>query len=125
MSLREQRNWLLTTFSTSYCEKNNQFSHTLCGKNVCREAFLAVTKLKKSRYYEVRRCFLQGQLPVAPTLDSTRFHIGPELAVQWIRLYYAYENGDKLPNHEKILVPCSLTKVAVYEQYAEEYTSSP
>jgi hypothetical protein len=124
MSLREQRNWLLTTFSTSYCEESSQFSHTLCGKSVCRKAFLAVTKLKKSRYYEVRQCFLQGHLRVAPTLDSTRFHIGPELAVQWIRLY-AYENGDKLSNHEKILLPCSLTKVAVYEQYAQEYASSP
>lgn len=124
MSLREQRSWLLTTFSTSYCEENNKFSHTLCGKTVCTKAFLAVTTLKKSRYYEVRNSFLQGQLRIPPSLDSTRFHIGPELAVQWIRLY-ANENGDKLPNHERILLPCSLTKAAVYEQYAQEYSSSP
>ena len=123
MSLKEQRSWLLTTFTTSYNMEQNMFSHTLCGKSVCRKAFLAVTGITQSRYYDIRKSFLQGQFHVV-TLDSTRFHICTELAVQWLRLF-ADENGDKLPDHEKILLPCSLTKNSVYQQYLLEYSTSP
>ena len=56
-------------------------------------------------------------------MESGRFHIGTELAVQWLRLY-ANENGDKLPDQEKILLPSSMTRCMVYERYREEYSTS-
>ena len=46
-----------------------------------------------------------------------------ETAMQWLKLL-AWENGDKLPDHNKILLPSSLTKTAVYAQYSVECSSS-
>lgn len=66
--------------------KTTNFPTHSVGK-VCMNAFLAVTTLKKSRYYKVQQSFLQGQLLMPPSLCSTTFHFGPELAVQWLRLY--------------------------------------
>ena len=56
-------------------------------------------------------------------IESGRFHIGTELAVQWL-LLYTNENGDKLPDKEKILLPSSMTRSMVYERYREEYLTS-
>ena len=123
MSLREQRSWLLTTMTTSYSAEEKSFSHTLCGKRICRKAFLKATRISQSRYYEVRKCFLDGQYQAPSTSDSGRFHIATELALQWLRLF-ANENGDKLPDREKIMLPCSLTKSSVYELYAQEYSTT-
>ena len=124
MSLKEQKSWMLTTFSTAYCSDSHKFHHMLCGKSICSRAFTTITGISKSRYYEVRSSFLQGQFQVMKTSPSTRFHVGPELAMQWLKLY-ATDHGDKLPNHERVLLPCSMTKQAVYEQYCEEYLTSP
>lgn len=64
MSFKEQRSWLLTTFSTTYCKENHTFSHMICGKPVCTKAFIAVTGICKSRYYEIRSSFQQGHFQV-------------------------------------------------------------
>ena len=122
MSFKEQRSWLLTTLSTSFDSETNQFTHTICGKIVCLKAFLKATTISRSRYFEVRARFLQGHFQL-PSLESTRFRTSTEMARQWLRLY-ARENGDKLPDHNRILLPSSLTKSAVYEQYSAEYSSS-
>ena len=45
------------------------------------------------------------------------------MAMQWLEVY-ANENGDKLPNAKKVLLPSSMTKSFVYDQYAEEYKGS-
>ena len=66
--------------------------------------------------------FLLGHLRVE-RMESGRFHIGAELVVQWLQLY-ANENGDKLPDQEKILLPSSMTRYMVYERYREEYSTS-
>ena len=122
MSYKLQKSWLLTTFSACYCPASNNFTHTIGGKQVCTKAFLAATGISKSRYYEIRKLFLLGHLRVERMVLG-RFHIGTELAVQWLRLY-ANENGDKLPNQEKILLPSSMTRSMVYERYKEEYSDS-
>ena len=118
-----QRSWLLATLATCYSMENQSFSHTLCGKQICRRAFLKATSISQSRYYEVRKCFIDGQHQAPNTSDCGRFHIATELALQWLRLF-ANENGDKLPDREKIMLPCSMTKTSVYEQYAQEYSNS-
>ena len=114
MSYKLQKSWLLTTFSACYCSASHNFNHTIGGKRVCTKAFLAATSISKSHYYEIRKLFLLGHLRVEK-MESGRFHIGTELAVQWLRLY-ANENGDKLPDKEKILLPSSMTRSMVYER---------
>lgn len=121
-SYKLQKSWLLTTFSACYSPASNNFTHTIGRKQVCTKAFLAATGISKSRYYEIRKLFLLGHLYVE-RMVSGRFHIGTELAAQWLRLY-ANENGDKLPNQEKILLPSSMTRSMVYERYREEYSDS-
>ena len=75
MSLKEQKSWMLTTFSTAYCSDSHKFHHMLCGKSICSRAFTTITGISKSRYYEVRSSFLQGQFQVMKTSPSTRFHV--------------------------------------------------
>ena len=69
----------------------------------------------------MRKQFLLGHLRVE-RMETDRFHMATNLAMQWLNLY-AKENGDKLPNQDKILLPSSLTKAMVYNTYAEEYSS--
>ena len=121
MSYKTQKSWLLTTVSACHCPANDKFIHTLGRKQLCTKAFIIATGIFKSRYYEVRKQFLLGHLRVE-RMESKRFHVATNLAIQWLNLY-AKENGDKLPNQEKILLPSSLTKVMVYNNYAEEYSS--
>jgi len=80
------------------------------------------TNISKSRYYEIRRQFLDGYLG-NDSPPHTRFIVATEMAMQWLQVY-ATENGDKLPNAKKILLPSSVTKCLVYDQYAEEYKGS-
>ena len=99
MNYKFQKSWLLTTFRACYCPASNNFTHTIGGRRVCTKAFLAATGISKSRYYEIRKLFLLGHLRVEK-MESGCFHIGTELAVQWLQLY-ANKNGDKLPDKEK------------------------
>jgi len=47
-----------------------------------------------------------------------RFIVASEIAMQWLQVY-ATENGDKLPNATKILLPSSVIKCLVYNQFVE------
>ena len=115
--------WLGMDQALQTCVKScepYQFTHTICGKVVCLKAFLKATTVSRSQYFEVCVQFLQGHFQ----LPSTRFRMSTEMAMQWLKLF-ACENGDKLPDHNKILLlPSSLTKTAVHDQYSAEYPSS-
>ena len=113
---------LLAHFAAIYSHDTHQFTHTICGKPVCLEAWLFATNISKSRYYEIRGNFLDGYLG-NDSPPHTRFIVATEMAMQWLQVY-ANENGDKLPNAKKILLPSSVTKCLVYDQYAEEYKGS-
>ena len=122
MNHKQQKKWLLAHFAAIYSHNTRQFTHTVCGKPVCLRAWLFATNISKSRYYEIRGLFLNGYLGDDSPLH-TRFIVATEMAMQWLQVY-ATENGDKLPNAKKVLLPSSMTKSFVYDQYAEEYKGS-
>ena len=122
MTHKQQKKWLLAHFAAIYSHDTRQFTHTVCGKPVCLTAWLFATNISKSRYYEIRGQFLDGYLG-NDSPPHTRFIVATEMAMQWLQVY-ATENGDKLPNAKKILLPSSVTKCLVYDQYAEEYKGS-
>ena len=122
MNHKQQRKWLLAHFAAIYSHNTRQFTHTVCGKPVCLRAWLFATNISKSKYYEIRGQFLNGYLGDDSPLH-TRFIVATEMAMQWLQVY-ANENGDKLPNAKKVLLPSCMTKSFVYNQYAEEYKGS-
>lgn len=58
---KQQRQWILDYLhlNTPQADKTATV-HMLCGKTVCLQVWLAVLELSMSRYYEVRRLFLEG-----------------------------------------------------------------
>ena len=78
--------------------------------------------MANNRYYEIRGQLLNGYLGDDSPLH-TRFIVATEMAMQWLQVY-GNENGDKLSNAKKVLLPSSMTKSFVYDQYAEEWKGS-
>lgn len=120
----DQRKWLFDYLAT-HCP-NNEFglkepkklTYHLCGKNVCLPVWLAVLSISSSRFYEVRREFMDGMIQPAPK-RSRSLAVKSQQAIAWMESYFD-RIGDKRPDKDGIYLPTCLTEKAIYDKMVEE-----
>lgn len=121
--------WIIDYFMNN-CPNNSDGSknikdikYTLCGKTVCKPVWQASLGITTSRFYEVRKAFLDGTClkekrnrPMAPRTMR---------ALSWMTDYFE-RVGDKRPDKQGIYLPSCLTERMIYsimtEQLNEEDT---
>ena len=93
-------------------------TYHLCGKNVCLPVWLAVLSISSSRFYEVRREFMDGMIQPAPK-RSRSLAVKSQQAIAWMESYFD-RIGDKRPDKDGIYLPTCLTEKAIYDKMVEE-----
>ena len=89
----EQRNWLYEYF-TNHCPHSDvgssdlsRLQFILCGKNVCQAVWLATLAISTSRFYDVRKLFVEG----IGLLERKKLRsISPKsiAAISWMTSYF-------------------------------------
>ncbi len=120
----EQRKWLFEYMAT-HCpngelglKEPKKVTYLLCGKSVCLPAWLAVLSISSSRFYEIRKEFLNGMIEPAPKKPRA-LAIKSHQAIAWMNNYFE-RIGDKRPDKDGIYLPTCLTEKAIYDHMVED-----
>ena len=123
-SSQQQRQWLLDYFASN-CPLNaagekepGKITWFICGKEVCQSLWLATLSVSQSRFYEIRKNFLGGQLQVQ-TRQFRSMSSKSQLAIAWMESYFD-RIGDKRPDKERIYLPSCLTEKSIYSYMIEQ-----
>lgn len=86
---KQQRQWILDYLhlNTPQADKTATV-HMLCGKTVCLQVWLAVLELSMSRYYEVRRLFLEGAHQIEGPANLKSHQTKSCEALAWMNSYF-------------------------------------
>ena len=115
-----QRKWVLDYLHTNTCRDTNEITFCLCGKTVCLRVWLAVLGLSKSRFYEIRKAYLDGSLSIEKVSNPILRRSKTYEAISWMRHYFE-QVGDHMPDRMAIHLPSFLTNSAVYDRMKEEF----
>ena len=122
-SRQEQQQFLLDTLSITAAKHNGKVVHSfiLCGKQLCRSAFLLVLGISEKRLRKATRLYATGTV-VAPSKSQPQFK-SPKRddAYAWMERYFS-RIGDKMPHIQQIHLPYFLSKKAVYEFLVQDFT---
>ena len=114
----DKRAWLLEYFANNCPNtpdggkdiKHMQF--IVCGKTVCQAVWQAVLSLSNSRFYDLRKDFLDGER--ADRTVRVRSLSSKSLeAVAWMKSYFD-RVGDKRPDKDGIYLPTCLSEKTMY-----------
>lgn len=92
-SIAEQRQWLYEYF-TNHCPNDemgfldlSRLQFILCGKNVCQAVWLATLAISSSRFYDVRKLFVEG---IGPPERKKPRSISPKsiTTISWMTSYF-------------------------------------
>ena len=128
MNNAEQRRWMYDYF-TSHCPNDengakepSRMQFFLCGKAVCQPLWLASLAMSTSRFYDLRKQFMEGSGP--PAKRKSRSLASKSLkTISWMTSYFE-RIGDKRPDKEGIYLPTCLTEFAIYSRMVEEIGDS-
>ena len=124
MTIAEQRLWIYNYFS-SHCPNDEVGTKNptgitifLCGRVVCQSLWLAALGISSSRFYDLRKQFLESMGP--PTPKKARSLSSKSLAaISWMTTYFD-KIGDKRPDKDGIYLPTCLTEFAIYSRMVED-----
>lgn len=120
----EQRRWIFDYLAT-HCPnddsgrkdvKNTTF--LVCAKSVCLTAWLAVLSISSSRFYEIRKEFVNGQTEPTPKRPRS-MSVKSQQAIAWMSSYFK-QVGDKRPDKDGIYLPTCLTEKAIHSRMIQE-----
>lgn len=120
----EQRRWIFDYLAT-HCPndsiglkevKNTAFF--LCGRRVCLFAWLSLLSISSSRFYEIRKEFVDGQMEPSPKRPRS-MSVNSQQAIAWMSSYFE-RVGDKRPDKDGIYLPTCLTEKAIHSRLIEE-----
>lgn len=125
-SPQEQNQWILEYFlSHCPCDADGirdakNITYIVAGRTVCLNIWLRILSISVSRYYRLRRDFLEnggGSSQVAKRSRS----LSPKTmkAVAWMEHYFD-RIGDKRPDKDGIYLPTCLTEKKIYDVMVEE-----
>ena len=124
-SSNQQRQWLLDYF-VSHCpmdkdgRKNPKImKFVLSGQNVCQPVWMAVLMIRSSRFYELRKEFLDGKFLVEQEKRSRSLSSKSMQCIAWMENYFE-RIGDKRPDADGIYLPSCLTERMIYAFMVEE-----
>lgn len=124
LGVKQQRQWMLDIFHLNTPQDDKMATaHTVCGKRVCLQVWLAVLEISLSRYYEVRRCFLDGAHQIEQIATSKSHQTKTCEALAWMNSFF-HRMGDHMPDRMAIHLPSSLNTRKVYERMKEDLHSS-
>lgn len=120
----QQRQWIFDYFST-HCPSDDHgrkdpknMTLLLCGKSVCCPVWLATLSISSSRFYEVRREFVDGKTEPTPKRPRS-MSVKSFQAIAWMSSYFE-RVGDKRPDKDGIYLPTCLTEKAIHSHMVEE-----
>ena len=120
----DQRQFLFDIVITS-AKRNESNSlivdgYMLCGKKVCRKAFLSILSISQKRLRTVERLVESRAISAKPTLLSSRSRTQKvEITSVWMESYFK-RIGDRMPHTEQVHLPSFLTKTSIYHQMMAE-----
>ena len=123
----DKRAWILEYFENNCPNtpdgrkdiKGMQF--ILCGRNVCQVVWQAVLSLTTTRFYDLRKSFLEGER--AEKCIRVRSLSSKSLeAVAWMRSYFN-RVGDKRPDKDGIYLPTCLSEKTIYNMFLEDHVT--
>lgn len=93
MNIADQRRWIYEYFS-NHCPNNDAgisdpsgLQFILCGKNVCQAVWLATLAISTSRFYDIRKQFIEGEGP--PERKKSRSLSAKSVAtISWMTSYF-------------------------------------
>ena len=119
MTSADQRVWVYDYFN-SHCPNDEDGKKTptgiqffLCGRNVCLSVWLAALGISNSRFYDLRKQFLECSGPPAKKPRSLSSKM--LAAISWMSSYFN-KIGDKRPDKDGIYLPTCLTESAIYSR---------
>ena len=114
----QQRQWIFDYFST-HCSSDDygrkdpkNMTLLLCGKSVCCPVWLAMLSITSSRFYEVRREFVDGKTERTPKRPRS-MSVKSFQAIAWMSSYFEHV-GDKRPDKDGIYMPTCWTEKAIH-----------
>lgn len=123
LSCYQQRQWVLDHLHNNTAKSERETLFFVCGKSVCMTIWLLVLDLSKSRFYEVRQCYLEGALFVERLTSPTTHRPKSCEAIAWMHNYFG-QIGDSMPDRMAVHLPSFLTNAAVYMRMKEELEGS-
>ena len=125
--LSEQRNWLMEYFTT-HCPVNNGdkdfkcMKFVLCGKEVCHNLWKATLSVSTSRFYDVRKDFLDN-IPTRKERQAKSLSPKSMKTIEWMRSYFD-RVGDKRPDKNGIYLSSCLTERIIYDLMVKDVPQS-
>ena len=120
----EQRKWIFDYLAT-HCPNDSggqkdvkNITFVVSGKRVCLSAWMAVLSISSSRFYDIRKEFVDGQAEPTPK-RSRSMSVKSQQAIAWMSSYFE-RVGDKRPDKDGIYLPTCLTEKAIHSQMIEE-----
>lgn len=120
----EQRRWIFDYLATHCPNDDNgrkdvrNITFLVCAKTVCLTAWLAVLSISSSRFYEIRKEFVNGQTEPTPKRPRS-MSVKSQQAIAWMSSYFE-RVGDKRPDKDGIYLPTCLTEKAIHSRMIEE-----
>ena len=123
VSSHHQRQWLLDFFHHNTSRESNDTYFFVCGKNVCLPVWLSVLNLSKTRYYDVRRSFMEGVVLVERLSSPSAHQLKSHEAIAWMQHFFD-QVGDCMPDRMAVHLPSFMTNQLVYTRMREELEAS-
>lgn len=123
LSSYQQRQWVLDCLHNNTSKSDSETFFFVCGKNVCLPVWLSVLDLSKSRFYDVRRSFLEGSFFVERLTSPTVHQPKSCEAIAWMQNYFS-QVGDCMPDRMAVHLPSFLTNALVYSRMKDELEAS-
>lgn len=123
--LTQQRQWLFDYFCSN-CPNDSEgqkdpksMKYMLCGKNICLPLWLIILSVSSSRFYDVRKEFVNGKSNCLALKKTRQISAKSCQAIAWLSSFFE-RIGDKRPDKDGIYLPTCLTERSIYGRLIEE-----
>ena len=110
----EQNKFLLDSFKVISNQLQDTTNHMICGKPVCKKAYIRILEISEKRYYKIQKIFNMN-----PTIKIQRKPVVRSLSTKvieaktWMTRYFS-RIGDSMPHMDQVHLPHGLTKQDIY-----------
>ena len=124
----QQRQWLFDYFSSNCPNDLHGKKHPksmkfmLCGKELCLPSWLTILSVSSSRFYEVRKEYLNGKSNCAAPKKVRSISAKSCQAIAWLASFFE-RIGDKRPDKDGIFLPTCLTEKSIYNKLIQDLYS--
>jgi hypothetical protein len=116
-------NWLLQRIRENYIPRTKKFKLSIDGRDVCAFAFRTIYGITKTRFYDIRKICLKGQVAVITHGNALRPYLRPrtDLSATWIH-YFGVTFCEFMPHLNIMYLPTGLTKEDVFDLFIDSMT---